>query len=137
MIQKKSQTYPTSDDNPSNNRDKSSISDPSLPLKGHQIGKESGEKRRRRTDRLVEGYGKVPEGNIATDDGATKNKAERRDFEELGPGLEHLERHNLENNNGEVAENGAGGHVTHCEEDWESEAITGEQKLVEEKNANV
>lgn len=119
------QTYPTGDDNPSNNRDKRSISDPSLPLKRHQIGEESSEERRCRTDCLIEGYGKVPKGNITTDDGATKNKAERRDFKELGSGFEHLKRHNLENNNGEVAKNRAGGHMAHCEEDWESEAIIG------------
>lgn len=131
------ETYPASDHNPSNNRNKSSISDPSLPLKGHQIGKQSGKKRSRCTDGLVEGDGEVAEGDIAADHRATENEAESRNFEELGPRLEHLERHNLEQNNGEVAENGARRHVAHCKEDWESESIIGEQKLVEEKNANI
>lgn len=128
---------PTGDDDTGDNRDESGIGNPGFSLKGHDIGEEGREKRRRSTDGLVEGDGKVTEGDVAADDGATENDAKRRDLEELRARFEGLERNKLEEDNGDIAEDGAGRHVTHCEENGEFESIIGEEELVEEKNTDV
>jgi hypothetical protein len=115
--------YPTSNDDSSNNRHKSSIGNPSLPLKGGQVGEKGGEKRRRGADGLIKGDGEVSERNVATHNRPTKDTAQSRNLDELGPRFDGLQRHNLEEDNGNVAENGTGRHVAHCEEDGESEAV--------------
>ena len=48
-----------------------------------------------------------------------------------------LEGDELEEDDGEVAEDGAGGHVAHGEEDGEFETVVGEEELVEEEDADV
>lgn len=48
-----------------------------------------------------------------------------------------LEIYDLEEDNGDVAKDSAGCHVAHGEEDWEGEAIIGEEEFVEEEDADV
>lgn len=55
----------------------------------------------------------------------------------MGAGFEALDGDELEEDDGDVAEEGAGGHVAHCEEDGEGEAIVGEEVFVEEEDPNV
>jgi hypothetical protein len=105
---KKKKKYPTSNHNPSNNWDKSSVGDPSLPLKGQQKCKQRREKGRRGADSLVEGHRKVPEGNVPTHHRRTKDNAQSRNLEELGARFDGLEGHELEEGNGNVAEDGTG-----------------------------
>lgn len=130
-------TYPTRNHNSSNNWYKSSIRNPSFSLKGGQIGKESGEERRGCTDSLIEGNSQIPKRDVATDNGRTENHTQSCDFEKLRPRFDHLVRHDFEEDDRNVAEDGAGGHMAHCEEDWEFEAIIGEQVFVEKDYANV
>lgn len=120
-----------------NHRHKSAVCDPSLSFKGHQIGKQGGEKRRGGTDSLIERDREVAKRNVAADDGATEDDAESRNLEKLGARFDVLERNDLHEDNGDVAEESAGGHVTHCEENWESEAVIGEEEFVEEEDADV
>lgn len=128
---------PTSNDDTSNDRDKSTIGNPSLSLKSHEIREERGEKRRRSTDGLIERDGEVTERDVTADDGGAEDDAESGDLEELGARFEVLERDELEEDDGDVAEEGAGGHVAHGEEDGELEAVVGEEELVEEEDADV
>lgn len=58
--------YPTSNDNTSNNRDESDVCEPTLPLEGHDISKDSGEKGGGGTNGLVEGDREVAEGDVAS-----------------------------------------------------------------------
>lgn len=128
---------PTCNHDPGNNWYKSNIGDPSLPLKGHQISKHGGEKRRGCTDGLIEGDREIPKRNVATDNRGTEYNAESGNLEELSPRFKGLQRRNFQENNGDVTENCTSRHVAHCEEDWEAEAIVGEQKLVEKNDPNV
>jgi len=105
---KENRTYPTCNDNPSNNRNKGSIGNPSLSLKGGQIGKDSSEKGCGCPNRLVEGHSEVPEGDVATHHRGTEDKAQRCNLHELGPRFDHLLRHHLEEHNGDIAENSTG-----------------------------
>lgn len=86
---------------------------------------------------MVERDGEVTEGNVAADDGGTEDDAESGDLEELGARFEGLERDELEEDDGDVAEDCARGHVTHCEENREFETVIGEEELVEEKYTDV
>ncbi|KAF5941214.1 hypothetical protein HYC85_022381, partial [Camellia sinensis] len=109
--------------NPSNNRHKSSIGNPRLPLESHQIRKHSREKRRRSTDSLIERHREVPKRDVTTHNRPTKHNAQSRDSQQLRPRFDPLEREDLEEDDGD--------------EDWEAKAIIGEQELVEKKNTNV
>lgn len=115
--------YPTGNDDPSNNRNKSTIRNPSFPLEGDQIGKKGSEKRCRSTNSLVKRHSKVPKRNITTNYRGTENDTQSCNLEELRARFDHLKRYDLEEDDGEVAEDCTGCHVAHCEEDWESEAI--------------
>lgn len=128
---------PTGDDNPGNHRNQSYIRKPSLPLQRHQIGEDRGEKGRRGSDRLVKGHGQEAEGNVAEDDRHAEHEAEGRDFEELDPGSNGLHRDHLHPRDGDVAEQGASGHVAHGEEDRVLEPIIAEQILIEQEDADV
>lgn len=79
---------------------------------------------------MIEGDRKVSKGNIPTHHRCAENNAESRNPKELGPRFDSLKRDNLHYNNGDVTEDGTGGHMTHCEENWERKAIIGEQELV-------
>lgn len=133
----KSWLTPTGDDDTGDDRDESTISNPSFSLKGHKISKQSREKRRRSTDGLIERDRKVTKGDVTTDDGSTKDDAESSNLKELRTRFEMLERNKLEENNGDVAKDSASGHVTHCEKNREFESVIREKELVEEKNTDV
>nr|GMC63903.1 LIM domain-containing protein WLIM2b-like [Ipomoea batatas] len=92
--EKAKKTYPAGDDNSGDNRDKSYISEPSLSLQSHQIGKDGSEERRGGANRLVE-----------------------RDGQELNPRSYRLHRNHLHPRNGDVAEQRASRHVAHGEKD--------------------
>nr|GLL47477.1 hypothetical protein B296_00027044 [Ipomoea trifida] len=130
-------TYSGGDDNAGDDGDEGGVGDPGLPLTSNEVGEESGEKRGGGADGLVEGDREVTEGDIPADDGGAEDDAEGGDAEELGAGLDVLEIDELEEDNGDVAEERAGCHVAHGEEDWEGEAIIGEEIFVEEKNADI
>lgn len=114
---------PTSNDDPSNDRDEAGIGSPSLALARHEISEDRREKWGGGADSLVEGDGQVPEGDVAADDGGAEDDGEGGDSEELGAGFDALDGDDLEEHDGDVAEDGAGRHVTHCEENGEGEAI--------------
>jgi len=133
----KKKTYPTGDNDTGNNGDESAISDPSFSLKGHDISEECSEKRRRSTNGLIKGDREITKGDVSTDDRGTKDNAESRNLEKLRTRFEVLERDELEEDDGDVAEDSASGHVTHCEENREFESVIGEEELVEEKNTDV
>lgn len=128
---------PTSNDDAGNDRDEASVGSPGLALARHEIGKERGEKGGGGADGLVEGDGEIPEGDVAADDGGAEDDGEGGDAEELGAGFDALDGDDLEEEDGDVAEDGAGRHMAHCEEDWEGEAIVGEEEFVEEEDADV
>lgn len=130
-------SYPTSNDNPSDNRDKASVSSPSLLFPGHQISKQRSEKWRGGPHSLIEGDGQILQGNIPTHHRAAEDNAEGGNSQELGPGFDPLRRHHFEEHDGDVAEDGTGRHVAHCEEDGEGESIVGEEEFVEEEDPDV
>ena len=86
---------------------------------------------------MIERNREVTERDVTADDGGAEDDAESGDLEELGARFEVLERDELEEDDGDVAEEGAGGHVAHGEEDGELEAVVGEEELVEEEDADV
>lgn len=127
----------TGDDDAGDDGDEGGVSEPGLALEGGEVGEEGGEEGGGGADGLVEGDGEVAERDVAADDGGAEDEAESGDLQELRPGFERLERDDLEEDDGEVAEDRAGRHVTHCEEDWEAEAVVGEQELVQEEDSDV
>ena len=130
-------TYPTGNDDSSNNRNKGEVSEPSLPLEGHKVSENGGEEGRGGANSLVKRHGEVAQGNVPEHDGDAENEAESRDLEELHPGSNALQRHDLHPRYGDVTEQGARRHVAHGEEDWVLEAVVAEQVLVQEKHPNV
>ncbi|ONK64274.1 uncharacterized protein A4U43_C07F23960 [Asparagus officinalis] len=79
----------------------------------------------------------VPQRDVPADHRSAEDEAQSSDLEELEPRSDGLHRDNLEPSDGYVAEEGAGGHVTHHEENWVLEAIIREEVLVEEEDADV
>lgn len=128
---------PTGNYDAGDDRDEGAISDPSLPLERHQVREHRREEGRGRAHRLIERHGEVPERHVAAHHRRAEHHAQGRNLDELGPGFDQLERDELQEDYGDVAEGGTGGHVAHCEEDGVPEAIVGEQELVEEDDADV
>ena len=122
--------YPTGNNNTSNNREESEVSQPSLPLKRYQIRKHGREKRRRGADRLVKRDRKEPEGDVPEHHRHAENEAQRRDLEELDAGSDRLHRDHLHPRDGHVAEQRARRHVAHGEEDRVLEPVVAQQVLV-------
>lgn len=123
--------YLTSNDDPSNNGHKGGISNPSLPLKSHQISKQGSEERRRGTHSLIKRDRKVPKWNVATHNRPTKHSAQSRNLGKLRPRFHRLQRNDFEKHNGDVTEDRTCWHVAHCEKNWKPEAIIWEQILVQ------
>lgn len=130
-------TYPTCNDNPSNNRNKGQVSEPSLPLECHDVRKNRSEERRGSTNSLVERHRQIPKRDVPKHHRDTENETKRRDLEELNPGSNGLHRHNLHPRDGNIAEQRARSHVTHGEKDRVLETIVAEQVLVQQKHSNV
>ena len=130
-------TYPTCNDDSSNNRNKREVSEPSLPLERHKVGKNGSEEGRGGANGLVKRHGEVAERDVPEDNGDAENEAESRDLEELHLGSKGLQRHDLHPRYGDVTEQRARRHVAHGQEDWVLEAVVAEQVLVQEKHANV
>lgn len=128
---------PAGDDDSSDNRNEGDVGEPSLPLESHKVGKDGGEEGRGGANSLVERHREVTEGNVAEDDRDTEDEAESGDLEELNPGSNGLHRDHLHPGDGDVAEQRAGGHVAHGEEDRVLEAIVAQQVLVQQQNPNV
>lgn len=130
-------TDPTGDDDAGDNRNERNVSEPGLLLDSHKISKHSGEEGRSRAYCLVEGHREIPKRDIPSDNGATEYEAEGRYLKKLDARAHGLHGHDAEPRNGYVAEQRAGGHVAHCEEDRVAEAIVAQKVLVEEENADV
>ena len=122
--------YPTGNNNTSNNREESEVSQPSLPLERHHIRKHGREKRRRCADRLVKRNRQKPQRYVTKHHRHAEDEAQGRDLEELDAGSDRLHRDHLEPRDGDVAEEGAGGHVAHGEEDRVFEPVVAEEVLV-------
>ena len=123
--------YPTGNNNTSNNREESEVSQPSLPLERHHIRKHGREKRRRCADGLVKRNRQKPQRDVTEDHRHAEDEAQSRDLEELDAGSDRLHRDHLEPSDGDVAEEGAGGHVAHGEEDRVFEPVVAEEVLVQ------
>lgn len=132
-----SHTYPAGDNNAGDDRHKSGVGEPGLPLERHKVREHRREERRRRSDGLVERHGEVSERHISSDDGGAEDEAEDGDLEQLRPRPDGLERRDSDDGDGEVAERRAGRHVAHCQEDRESEAVIREEEFVEKKDSDV
>lgn len=128
---------PAGDDDPGNNRHKGDISEPGLPFQSHKIRKHSSEKWCGCPNRLIKAHGQIPQGDIPADNGSAEDETEGGDLEELDRRPNRLQRNNAEPSDSDVAEEGAGSHVAHCEEDWVLEAVIREEELVEEEDTNV
>ena len=68
-------TYPTCKDDSSNNRNKREVSEPSLPLERHKVGKNSNEEGHGGANGLVKRHGEVVERDAPEDNGDVKNEA--------------------------------------------------------------
>lgn len=130
-------TNPTGDDDAGDDRNEGNIRDPSLPLDSHEISEDSREKGRGGANSLVKRDGQVPKRDIPTNDGSTEDEAESGDLEKLDPRAHGLHGHNAEPGDGYIAEQRAGGHMAHGEEDRVAESIVGEQVLVQKEKADV
>lgn len=134
---KNKKTYPACDDDPSDNRNEGHIGKPSLPLQGHEVGKNRGEERRCGPNSLVEGNRQEAEGDVAEDDRDAEDEAEGGDLEKLDPGPNCLHGDHLHPRDGYVAEQRASGHMAHGEEDRVLEAVVAEQVLIQQEHPNV
>lgn len=128
---------PAGNDNPGDDRNERNISEPSLSLQGHQVSKNSGEKRGGGSNSLVERDRKIAKRNVTKNNGDAEDKAEGGDLKELNARSNSLKRNKLQPRNCNVAEQRTSGHVAHGEEDRILETIVGEQILVEQENPNV
>jgi len=93
---------------PKDNGQKRQVNLPGFLLASDYEGENGGEKRRRRPNGLVEGYGKVAERGVAADDGEAEDGAEGKDLEELLLGMDVLEGNDFEEVDGGVRVGGAG-----------------------------
>lgn len=128
---------PAGDDDPGDDGDESEVGKPSLALERDEVGEDGGEEGGGGADGLVEGDGEEAEGDVAEDDGDAEDEAEGGDLEELDAGSDGLHRDHLHPGDGDVAEEGAGGHVAHGEEDRVLEPVVAEQVLVEQEDPDV
>ena len=129
--------YPASNDDASNDGNQRNVREPRLPLERHQVSENGGEKRRGGADGLVKRDREVAQRDVAENDGDAEDEAEGGDLEELEARPHRLQRHHLEPGDGDVAEQGAGGHVAHGEEDRVLEPVVAEEVLVQEEHPNV
>lgn len=123
--------YPTGNDNAGHNRDESEVSEATLPLESDEASEHRREKRRRCTDGLVKGDGKVAEWDVASDDREWEDESQWRYVEELHAWPKGLHWHNFEACYGNVAEDGARQHVTQRQEYWVAVAVVAEKVLVQ------
>ena len=130
-------TYPTGDYNSGDDRNQRKVSEPGLSLHRHQVSKHRSKEGCRRPHRLIERDGQVPQRDVPTDDGSTEDETQSGDLEELDPRSDGLHGHELHPRDCDVAQQRAGGHVAHSEEDWVLEPIIAQQVLVEEEDADV
>jgi len=79
----KARLTPAGDDDAGDDGDESEVRDPGLPLDGHDVGEHGGEERGGGADGLVEGHRQISERDVAGDDGAAEDEAERGDLGEL------------------------------------------------------
>lgn len=68
-------TYPAGNDDPSDNRNKGEVCEPSLPLKRHKVSKNGSEEGRGGTNSLVKRHRQVPQRYVPKHNGDTENKA--------------------------------------------------------------
>jgi len=67
------ETYPTGNDDSSNNRNKGEVSEPSLPLESHKVSKNGSEEWRGGANSLVKRHGEVAQRNVPKHNGDTEN----------------------------------------------------------------
>ena len=130
-------SYPTSNNDASNNRDESNISEPSFPLHRHEVSKNRRKERRGSPNSLIERDWQISKRNVAKDNRNTKHKAKSRNLHKLDPRSNSLHRNHLQPSNRNIAKQRASSHVAHSQEDRVLEAIVAKQILVQQKNANV
>ena len=128
---------PAGNDDAGDDGDEGEIGEPGLALEGHDVSEDGGEEGGGGADGLVKRDGEVAERDVAEDDGEAEDEAEGGDLEELEAGADGLHGDHLEPGDGDVAEEGASGHVTHGEEDRVLEAIVAKEVLVQEQHPNV
>jgi hypothetical protein len=129
--------YSAGDDDAGDDGHEGEVGDPGLALNSHEIGEDGCEEGRRGADGLVERDGEVAQRDVPGDDGAAEDEAERSDLRELEAGAYELHGHDAKTGDGGIGEQGAGGHVTHGEEDGVLEAVVAEEVLVEQEHADV
>lgn len=78
-------TYPACYDHPEDHRDQSDVCEPGFTLEGHNEGKESCEEGSGGADHLVERYGEVSQGYIATNNREAEDGAQGCNLKKLGP----------------------------------------------------
>lgn len=130
-------SYLSCNDDPSNNRNESHISNPRLPPLAHHVSKNRCEERRGGPDCLVKRHRNIPQRHIPTNHGEAENDTEPSDLDELCLWRNVLQRNRFHTCNGNVAEHRTHGHVTHGEEHRVLETIVGEQVLVEKQDTDV
>jgi len=67
------ETYPTGNDDSSNNRNKGEVSEPSLPLESYKVSKNGSEEGRGGANSLVKRHGEVAQRNVPKHNGYTEN----------------------------------------------------------------
>lgn len=130
-------SYPTSNNDPSNNRDESNVSEPSFPLHRHKVSKNRRKERRGGPNSLVEGNRQIPKRNVTKDNRNTEDKAKSSNLQKLDPRSNRLHRNHLQPSNRNIAKQRASRHVAHGQEDRVLEPIVAQQILVQQKNTNV
>lgn len=133
-------THPGGDDDAGDDGDEGGVGGASLAASRDGVGEEGGEEGRGGADGLVERYGEVAERDVPRDDGGTEDGAEDGDAGELRPGPGGGAASGGGGGAvvvGERGEEGAGGHVAGGEQDWEAEAVDGEEVLVEQEDPDV
>lgn len=102
QLKKRKETYPTSNDNTSNDRNESDISEPSFSFEGHKIRKNGSKKWRRSTDSLIKRNRKITKRDVSANNRSTKNGGKCSNLRKLNTRSNRLHWNNLQPCNGDV-----------------------------------